>query len=65
MNNFQEKVAARIEFQDKMVKRELWQCCTNCLNFTEATEICINHNSRPPAYIIVSGCKDHEFDIPF
>jgi len=60
-----EKVLRRIAFQDKIVSDYTWQSCMNCCNFEEKSENCLLFKGRPPAFIIVSGCKDHDFEIPF
>lgn len=41
--------------------------CMNCCNFNATNDIdyCSKHNGKPPARIIVSGCPQHEDEIPF
>lgn len=53
------------EFQDKLIARQYWQTCLNCVQWDELTETCIQFNARPPAPIIVNGCRDYQSDIPF
>ena len=49
----------------------LFQSCLVCEHFNHETEICKAYNRRPPARIIVFGCKTFEEssnidgDIPF
>lgn len=49
----------------------LFQSCLVCEHFNHETEICKAYNVRPPARIIVFGCKNYEEssnidgDIPF
>lgn len=44
-----------------------FQSCISCIHFVELTEICKLANQRPPARVLVFGCKMHEDikDIPF
>ena len=56
--------AKRIEFQKEIIATGVWQSCLNCSQFTEA-EQCQLFKARPPAHIIVNGCKDHLSDCPF
>jgi hypothetical protein len=39
--------------------------CTTCLYFDSEAELCRTHNARPPAKVIVTGCKQYEMDVPF
>lgn len=41
--------------------------CINCDHFTEATEMCKQWNTRPPARVIAFGCEKYKDDdlIPF
>ncbi|MCW2763963.1 MAG: hypothetical protein JWR85_4164 [Marmoricola sp.] len=57
----------RIKIQELAVRKDNWQCCTNCDNFNdhENADICRLFEARPPAYIIVNGCEDHTMKIPF
>jgi len=55
----------RMAFQDKAIACGIWQSCLNCSNFEPDSEVCKLFKQRPPAYIVVSGCKDHIGDIPF
>lgn len=34
--------------------------CLTCLNFDEVSEICALGGKRPPARVIVSGCKSFD-----
>jgi hypothetical protein len=59
-----------IAIQDGAVKSHRWMTCLNCLywhrnNTSAGDEGCDKFSAMPPPHIIVSGCKDHEFDIPF
>lgn len=71
-----EVAKARIVLQDKLVKTHTWQTCLNCLWWhpgppPEGSMIdarppqCEKFKAVPPPHIIVSGCEDHENDIPF
>jgi len=60
----QNQLELKIKLQDKMVAAYVWQTCLNCSNFLK-DETCDLFKARPPAYIIVSGCKEYEQDIPF
>lgn len=69
----------RMQVQDAAVNAHKWMTCLNCIHWHKRTEIdmrvdpptrtevtdCGMFNAMPPPHIIVSGCKDHEFDIPF
>lgn len=35
----------------------LYQCCLNCENFVEKTELCLLANKRPPVRILTFGCE--------
>lgn len=66
MNTDKDKVYnAIIEHQSTLVKRAIWQCCLNCLNFDKTKSICLTYKATPPPHIIVHGCRDWEDDIPF
>lgn len=65
----------RMRIQDAAVSSQKWMTCLNCLywqpggkagDMIDATKPrCDMFKALPPPHIIVSGCKDHEFDIPF
>lgn len=64
----------QIEFQQKLINGEIWQTCLNCIYWTNPkidklegslAQGCTLFKAMPPPHIIVSGCKDHENDIPF
>lgn len=40
------------------------QSCLQCMHWEDNKEMCKLFNQRPPAKVIVNGCKYHEF-IPF
>jgi hypothetical protein len=42
----------------------IYQTCLTCIHFIEVKEICKLCNQRPPARIIVYGCKEYDY-IPF
>lgn len=44
-----------------------FRSCINCTHFDHTKEICVLANQRPPAKVIVFGCRMHEDvkDIPF
>jgi hypothetical protein len=65
MSSSVEVSEARKVVQELIVRTQGWQCCLNCLDWDKANERCDKFNARPPAAIIVVGCKDHTNDIPF
>lgn len=52
-----------VEQQEKDVKGDKWRCCLNCLEWT--TEGCGKFKAMPPPHIILHGCVEHDYDIPF
>lgn len=55
----------RIKVQDAAVNAHKWMTCLNCIYWNKERQDCDKFHAAPPAHIIVSGCVDHEFDIPF
>lgn len=60
----------RIKMQEVMIKRDLWQSCMGCDNYTKENGAptpfyCTVHHAVPPPNIVVSGCPDYQMDIPF
>lgn len=59
----------RIKIQDAAVVTHKWMTCLNCMYWVghsgNVPPSCDMFKALPPPHIIVSGCKDHEFDIPF
>jgi len=56
----------RIDMQKVIVRNDQWQTCLNCDEWDNETETCkLFGNVKPPAHIIVNGCEDHCFLIPF
>lgn len=65
----------RIQLQEVLVKRDQWQTCMNCDEYTkEKGEVidgvnrpfyCKLHKGEPPPNIVVHGCPNHMMDIPF
>ncbi|URA06817.1 hypothetical protein QAY89_gp52 [Xanthomonas phage Langgrundblatt1] len=58
----------RMQVQDAAVNAHKWMTCLNCINWQGNKGMqpqCELFKALPPPHIIVSGCKDHEFDIPF
>ncbi|AMW36195.1 hypothetical protein [Xanthomonas phage XAJ2] len=51
--------------QDVLVKTHDWQTCLNCIHWLKRNELCEKFGGRPPADIIVTGCIEHDDDIPF
>ncbi len=44
----------------------MFRNCCNCDNWNDKAEVCrINNNMRPPAKVIVVGCRAHSAIIPF
>lgn len=54
----------RLSIQDAAVKSHAWMTCLNCIDWHHK-DGCMKFSAVPPPHIIVSGCPDHEFDIPF
>lgn len=59
----------RIEWQNELIKRDVWQCCLNCEEWSDGkgqTPMgCALHQAMPPPEIFIVGCQDHMTDIPF
>lgn len=53
--------------RDIAEKHHIYQCCLNCINFREQTELCGLANARPPARVICFGCPqwENKEGIPF
>lgn len=52
-------------FQDKIIFQGVWRSCLGCINFSHRDEQCMMFKARPPAKVIVHGCRDYDQDIPF
>lgn len=46
-------------------ENNIYKSCINCQNFNMNTEICKLANQRPPARVIVMGCKEWDGGIPY
>ncbi len=48
-------------------ENHIYRSCINCFNFNEKNELCKLANQRPPAKVIVFGCRmwDDKDGIPF
>lgn len=48
-------------------ENHIYRSCINCIHFREKTELCNLANQRPPARVIVFGCKEwmDKDQIPF
>lgn len=55
----------QLEMQDFAVRVGMWKTCLNCIEWDKASEGCGKFRAVPPPHIIVSGCPDHDDDIPF
>jgi hypothetical protein len=59
----------RIEWQNELIRKDVWQCCLNCEEWSDGQNNkplgCKLHQALPPIAVIVVGCKDHMTDIPF
>ena len=53
------------EMHKKMVDNGLLTSCINCEHFDKKARICTKYKVEPPAEVIVYGCPEWEFDIPF
>lgn len=59
-----------MEFQQGLIDSGQITTCTNCINWKERpmsgkTMICGKWDQTPPPDVIVVGCNQWEFDIPF
>ncbi len=45
----------------------IYQCCLNCENFVEKSELCLLAKARPPVRILTYGCEQwaERDQIPF
>ena len=78
-DELREVAAHRMDLQAKLINTQVWQTCLNCVYWYKRTIInntvepptrtekqdCRLFKAMPPPHIIVSGCPDHENDIPF
>jgi len=59
----------RINFQQKMINCDHWQCCQNCVHLDKMFEgmpcYCSLFNAVPPVHVIVVGCENWQYEIPF
>lgn len=59
----------RLHYQRKADAAQYLQNCLNCANWQVGTpkspEGCLLYRQMPPPRVIVHGCEQHEFDIPF
>jgi len=56
----------KLKAQAELIRRDVWQCCLNCMNWNKGIQRCDYYVAVPPPAIIVSGCAMHEMDdIPF
>ena len=53
-----------LEVQLNEVK-QLARNCVACASFDIPREICMEHNARPPASVIVIGCDNFSDLVPF
>lgn len=65
-----DKQAAIVEYQSRLISLGIWRSCLGCANWREQpmsnrTMVCGLFNQTPPAEIIVNGCRDYDQDIPF
>jgi mitochondrial fission protein ELM1 len=60
------KARIRIQFADQAISAHVWQCCINCEHWDRKDNRgCEKFQAMPPPHVIVRGCDDHAFDIPF
>lgn len=52
----------KIKLQNKMIEKDCWQCCKNCLYWNGQ---CKQFNAIPPMQVLIVGCENWEYDIPF
>lgn len=59
----------QISLQKHLSENHRLMNCLNCIFFKSGPgpydNICEKFNSIPPPMIIVNGCEEHDFDIPF
>jgi hypothetical protein len=51
-----------IKFQNRLIVKECWHCCKNCINWDGKCKL---YNTIPPVEVLVVGCENWEYDIPF
>ena len=52
-----------IKYQNRVIERGCWQCCTNCNNWNKGCNLA--GNALPPPEVIVVGCSKYEYNVPF
>lgn len=68
VEELREVATKRMELQAKLIDVHAWQTCLNCLYWQGNMGMpgqCEKFKATPPLHIVVSGCPDHENDIPF
>ena len=67
--NFQEHQRAKrmkiIELQNSLIKSDSITTCTNCEEWDKDKQLCNKYKVLPPAEVIVTGCPEWMFTIPF
>lgn len=53
------------QMHKKMVENGLLTSCVSCEFWDKKADACGKHFARPPIEVIVYGCKDWVWDIPF
>lgn len=56
---------ARQHLQQEAVRTFTWTTCLNCEHWQSTGEVCQRYQTRPPAHVIVHGCPEWCYDIPF
>lgn len=58
-----------INLRNQLVKSGAWATCTNCTHWLpgngQAQDKCELYNVTPPANVIITGCVNHQDEIPF
>lgn len=70
----------RIRLQLTLIHAQAWQTCLNCIHWKEKKVIdmreegsvkewtefnCFLFKALPPPHVIVNGCEEYDYDIPF
>lgn len=51
------KSSIQLSLENAFQNIYIYQCCLNCENFVEKTELCLLVNKRPPVRILTYGCE--------
>lgn len=54
-----------IELQNSLIKADSITTCTNCEFWSQPNQLCEKYKMLPPAEVIVTGCVQWMYTIPF